>query len=290
MTAVGNELLFFANDEQVGEELFKLTFDETSTNPPQSLNRLVGANRSNEISGSEGNDAITGELGNDILNGKGGNDILEGGRGDDTLDGGEGTDTAVYQFAQNAVTVTLGEGETAGTTTIITRGSFRDRTETDFLFDIENVIGSGGNDNLTGNSGSNSLTGRSGNDIISGLGGDDFITGSQGSDTLSGGEGSDQFVYLNPGDGGDTITDFVVGTDKVTAVSAVFGGGVPVGELPQSSFVYGSTATTSEQRFVFNDVSGELFFDRDGNGAATQQLIATLDGVSNLSAGDIMLL
>ena len=41
---------------------------------------------------------------------------------------------------------------------------------------------------------------------------------------------------------------------------------------------------------MFDESCGELFFDRDGNGAAPQQLIATLGGVFNLSAGDIMLL
>ena len=302
LTAVGNELLFFADDGQVGNELFKLTFDDTNATAPQPLNPLIGTNGNDnivgtdsddEISGNGGNDGITGEFGNDVLNGNGGNDVLDGGFGDDTIDGGEGTDTVVYQFASNAVTVTLGEGEADGTTRgTISRTGF-DRFiigNTDSLLRVENVIGSGGNDNLTGNSGSNSLTGRNGNDIISGLGGEDFLTGSQGADSLTGGEGSDQFVYLNPNEGGDTITDFVVGTDKIAAVASGFGGELSAGELSESSFVMGSAATNSEQRFVFNDASSELFFDADGSGAASQQLIATLDGVSNLSTGDILLL
>ena len=107
---------------------------------------------------------------------------------------------------------------------------------------------------------------------------------------LDSGEGSDQFVYLNPGDGGDTITDFAVGMDKVAAVASGFGDELPAGELSENSFAIGSAATSSDQRFVFNDASGELFFDADGSSNGSQQLIATLDGVSNLSARDIMLL
>ena len=288
-TILNNELLFYANDGRVGQELFKLTFDGTVT---QSLNpiagttnsdNLVGTDADDEIAGDRGNDGITGELGSDMLNGGAGNDVLDGGAGDDTLDGGEGTDTAVYQFSPTAVTVSLGEAEAGGTAS----DGFG---STDSLFNLENVIGSDGDDNLTGNSGNNSLTGRGGNDTLAGGEGDDFLTGGIGADVLSGGEGSDQFVYLNPNDGGDTITDFAVGMDKITVVSGVFGGGLSTGELSQNGFALGSAASTGEQRFVFDESSGELFFDRDGNGAATQQLIATLSGVSNLSAEDIMLL
>ena len=292
-TIVNNELFFSANNNEVGEELFKLTFDGAfdgtvtqSLNPIEgtaSDDNLVGTDGSDEISGNQGNDGITGQSGDDVIDGDRGNDVIDGGAGDDTLDGGEGNDAVVYQFAPAAVTVTLGEAEAEGTAS----DGFG---STDSLFNLENVIGSEFDDNLMGDSGNNSLTGRDGNDVISGGSGDDFITGSQGADTVSGGEGSDQFVYLNPNDGGDTITDFAVGMDKITVVSAVFGGGLSAGELPQSSFAFGSAATTSDQRFIFNDASGELFFDRDGNGVATQQLIATLSGVSNLSAEDIMLL
>ena len=289
LTVFGNELFFNANDGTSGRELFKLTFDGTVT---QSLNpisgtanndNLVGTDGDDEISGNGSNDGITGESGNDMLAGNSGNDVLDGGAGDDTLDGGEGTDTAVYQFAPAAVTVALGEPEARGTASDGDGG-------TDSLFNLENVIGSEFDDNLTANSGNNSLTGRGGNDAIAGGSGDDFLTGSMGADILTGGEGSDQFVYLNPNDGGDTITDFVVGTDKIAAVASGFGGELSAGELSESSFVMGSAATNSEQRFVFNDASSELFFDADGLGAASQQLIATLDGVSNLSAGDILLL
>ena len=218
-----------------------------------------------------------------MLEGRDGNDAIDGGAGNDTIDGGAGTDTAVYQFAPAGVTVALGEAGAAGTASDGFGG-------TDSLFNLENVIGSDGEDNLTGNSGNNSLTGRDGNDVITSGEGDDFLTGGLGEDILTGGLGSDRFVYLNPSEGGDTIADFTVGTDKITALAAGFEGGLSAGELPQSSFVIGSGATTSDQRFIFDEGSSQLLFDTDGSGSSAPQLIATLDGVSNLGAGDIVLL
>ena len=291
LTVVGDELFFAANDGEVGRELFRLTFDTTVT-PSQLLNpisgtanndNLVGTDSGDEIVGGGGNDGITGGAGNDVLNGQSGNDALDGGAGDDTLDGGEGNDTAVYQFAPGSVTVSLNEGETQGTAS-------DGYGSTDFLSGLENIIGSEEDDNLTGNSGNNSLTGRNGNDTLAGLAGDDFLTGSAGADTISGGEGSDQFIYFNSSQGGDTITDFAVGVDKISVVSAGFGSGLSAGELAPNRFTIGSVALGNQTRFVFNDASGELFFDADGGGVVDQELIATLDGVSNLSAGDIMLL
>ena len=64
----------------------------------------------------------------------------------------------------------------------------------DSLSHIENIIGSNYDDILIGNAGANT------------------IQGSFGSDTLTGGGSSDKFVFA-PGEGVDTITDFVIGED-----------------------------------------------------------------------------
>ena len=233
--------------------------------------------------GSDGNDVLNGTDTDDVLSGQQGNDVLDGGAGNDTLNGGQGIDTAVYQFAPAAVTVTLDEGDIPGTASDGFGG-------TDSITEIENIIGSEFDDILTGNSGNNSLTGRGGNDAIAGGAGNDMLVGSSGADTISGGAGSDNFMYLSPDEGGDTISDFAVGTDKIMAVSAAFGGGLSAGVLPEGSFVTGSAATNDAQRFIFDNTSGELFFDIDGSGIQSQQTIATLTGVSNLSSADIQLL
>ena len=231
----------------------------------------------NSISGGESNDALNGTANDDLLEGFGGLDVLDGGAGSDTLDGGEGVDTAVYQFSSTGVTANLADG-----TAVDGDG------DTDTLISIENIIASELDDNLVGDDGANSLTGRGGNDVIDAAAGDDFVTGGNGSDLLIGGSGSDRFVYISPTEGGDTIEDFEVGTDKISLVSAVFG--LSSGVLSENRFTLDTAATDGEQRFIYDNATGNLFFDRDGNGSQGQQLIANVGAGSGFSASDIELL
>ncbi|MEP3276706.1 MAG: CHRD domain-containing protein, partial [Stappiaceae bacterium] len=73
--------------------------------------------------------------------------------------------------------------------------------ETDTVENIENVIGSGGDDQISGDEGDNILTGGAGNDL------------------LSGGDGNDVFVFADGSDN-DTITDFGNGDQDRLDVSA----------------------------------------------------------------------
>ncbi len=59
------------------------------------------------------------------------------------------------------------------------------------------------------------FNGTPGRDTLIGNDSNNLITGLQGADTLTGGAGSDRFVYTSIRDAGDTITDFVAGTDKI---------------------------------------------------------------------------
>ena len=69
------------------------------------------------------------------------------------------------------------------------------------LTDIENVIGSAGDDVFLGDDTANELIGLGGDDVLSGFGGDDTLGGIGGSDTLNGGADDDTFLS----DGDDTI-------------------------------------------------------------------------------------
>ncbi len=51
----------------------------------------------------------------------------------------------------------------------------------------------------------------------------DRIEGGGGADILTGGSGADLFIYKNPGEGDDKITDFTSGVDKLQFVSGAFG-------------------------------------------------------------------
>ena len=55
----------------------------------------------------------------------------------------------------------------------------------DYLFDVENAIGSAFHDEIEGDDGVNVLSGGAGNDVIEGRGGADVISGGTGNDTAS---------------------------------------------------------------------------------------------------------
>ncbi|MDZ8263045.1 CARDB domain-containing protein [Nostoc sp. ChiQUE01b] len=59
------------------------------------------------------------------------------------------------------------------------------------------------------------FNGTPGRDTLIGNDSNNLLAGLQGADTLTGGAGSDRFVYSSIRDAGDTITDFVAGTDKI---------------------------------------------------------------------------
>jgi Ca2+-binding RTX toxin-like protein len=123
------------------------------------------------------------------------------------------------------------------------------------------------------------------NDIIIGGAGVDLIIGGAGVDLISGGAGKDVFGYNSPTEGIDKINDFVVGDDRLSISRAGFGGNTVFGNdslvgsvLDVSRFTLGTSATTSSQRFIYNDQSGALFFDTDGINGANQVLLAQLVG------------
>ena len=160
---------------------------------------LVGAAGSisgfESVMGSEQADTIRGGDGHETIYGGAGDDILQGGVGYDVLDGGEGVDTVSY------------EGETAGVTIALAGAGYAyflrsDGSDYDYILNVENIIGSEGNDALYGDSGANRLEGGGGNDYLVGGAGDDIIEGGADDDTLIGGAGDDT---LRGGAGDDTI-------------------------------------------------------------------------------------
>ncbi|SDC72797.1 carbohydrate-binding domain-containing protein [Belnapia rosea] len=65
------------------------------------------------------------------------------------------------------------------------------------------------------------ITGTSAKDTIQGTAGSDTITGGAGADLLTGGAGADLFAFKK-GDGADTITDFKLGTDRLSLSSGTY--------------------------------------------------------------------
>jgi Ca2+-binding RTX toxin-like protein len=171
---------------------------------------LIGNAESNGLLGSAGDDTLFGGGGHDVLDGGDnkdtlwgqgddddlygfdGDDTLQGGAGADFLSGGNGLDTAGYVDSATGVFVFLLTGDTL----------YGDAAG-DTFSSIENLTGSGFDDDLWGDDKVNVINGLNGNDELKGYGGADTLNGGFGNDTLNGGAGADT---LNGGPDSDTAS------------------------------------------------------------------------------------
>lgn len=212
----------------------------------RSADYLIGDNSSNRLDGAEGNDILIGSLGPDVLV------------------GGAGNDTASYEDNQGTVFVNL----------TLNRG-YNNAAEGDTYEGIENLKGGLFDDFFIGDAGNNRLE------------------GAMGADTLLGAGGSDVFVFSHaPGATSqwgspnvDTILDFASGIDRIELNSAVFAGLAP-GTLGVGAFVTGSAAADANDRIIYNQATGQIFYDSDGSGAGAAMLFAILDTKPNIGASD----
>jgi Ca2+-binding RTX toxin-like protein len=236
---------------------------------------------------------IKGNALNNKLNGAAGNDTLDGGTGNDTLTGGSGDDIFIIDSAKDVVV----EATNGGNDTV--------QTKVDLLTtaaNIENielqdgviyVNGSSSANKITGNDGHNNLNGLGGNDSLDGGAGPDALNGGTGNDTLTGGTEADAFVFntaLASTSNVDTITDFAVGEDQILLSHSVFTKFV-IGDLDASYFVQGSSpvASNAHAAILFNQSTGDLYYDSDGTGAVASIKFAHLDGVASLSSSDFVI-
>lgn len=139
-----------------------------------------------------GNDRLFGGVGNDFIKGGSGDDFLNGGAGDDFIDGGTGVDWVSYadDFGVNVDLSIVGAQQS-------TFGAGQDT-----LINIENLLGSAGDDVLKGDGLGNLIEGGLGNDELHGGAGGDQLSGGFGDDKLFGGADSD---FLEGGLGDDRL-------------------------------------------------------------------------------------
>ncbi|MGD9669418.1 MAG: peroxidase family protein [Hyphomicrobiaceae bacterium] len=131
-----------------------------------------------------------------------------------------------------------------------------------------------------------------GDDIINGTAANEFISGGLGNDTLTGNGGINTFVFdTTPSATNiDTIADFVAGTDKISLELSIFaslsgGSALQLGEFEIST----TGATSPTTRIVYDNVSGALYYDPDGNNALTPQVqFAQLSPGLALTANDFV--
>lgn len=207
--------------------------------------------------------------------GNGENNVLFAGAGNNIISAGGGVDTASYAFASRAVVVSL-----AVTVAQATGGS-----GTDALLGFENLTGSNFNDSLTGNTGTNVLSGGTGADLLN---------GGLGNDLLLGGAGIDSFVFnTRLGISNiDTIRSFATVEDTIRLENTgVFSALAATGTLSAGAFVRGSGASQTDDRIIYNPVTGALLYDADGSGTIAAVKFATLTGVvGTLTAADFLVI
>ncbi|MGL4487986.1 MAG: calcium-binding protein [Rhizobiaceae bacterium] len=225
---------------------------------------LVGDGLVNSINGFGGNDLIYGLGGADSLLADEGFDLLEGGAGADFLDGGSEFDYAVYAFASTGVVANLANsaantGDAAG----------------DSYSKIEGLGGSNFGDALVGDAGNNALNGGLGNDY------------------LAGGAGADAFVFttaLNTATNFDRLTDFRPVDDIIWLQQANVFNAIAKGSLAAANFVIGSVALDANDRIIYNQANGNIFYDPDGNGATARILFAQVAANTVLTSADFFVI
>ncbi|MBB3020610.1 Ca2+-binding RTX toxin-like protein [Microvirga lupini] len=150
------------------------------------------------------------------------------------------------------------------------------------------LAGLGGNDSLWGRGGADIIDGGNGNDKLYGESGNDFLSGGLGRDTLVGGAGYDFFAFEKPSASNvDTVEDFNVKYDTIVLHKITFK--VPVnskGFMSSSAFWTGSSAHDSNDRIIYDNNTGALYYDPDGTGAKAAIKFAQLDANLKLTYKD----
>jgi Ca2+-binding RTX toxin-like protein len=250
---------------------------------------LLGDSLANCLIGLAGDDVLYGRDGNDGLFGGGGNDILFGGAGADRLDGGAGLrDRAAYSDATAALRVDLLSG--ANNTGQATGDIFLGIEDLGGSTYDDTLLGDHGGNILIGDNGNDRLFGRAGDDTLIGGAGNDTLFGMSGKDTLNGGAGADVFAFIAPAGAADAdrLADFSAAEDLISLENSVFVG-LSEGVLAPDRFCVGTAATTAAQRILYDRATGQIYFDRDGNGGAAQLLFAVLAPGIELDASDFLI-
>jgi len=248
----------------------------------------TGTANANVLVGTVGNDGLSGLGGSDSLSGGNGDDILNGGTGSDKLIGGTGNDTYVVDSISDVVTEAAGGGtDTIRSSVSLTLAA---NVENLTLLGTAAINGTGNNLNnsLIGNAANNALSGGAGTDTVNGGAGDDVLNGGLGNDRLTGGAGQDKFVFNTALTANiDKIIDFAVVDDTIQLENAIFTKLTATGVLNSADFKIGA-ATDANDFVVYNQATGGLFYDADGNGAGTAVQIAILGSHLALTHADFV--
>ena len=266
------------------------------------------------LSGSSYADRLTGDAGGNIILGDLGSDTIDGGAGDDVLGAqtildawGWADDRDVFVAhdgdGDDLMYGVYGTGFSTADYSAVSGGIVAAFTETFYTPALE-VTGAAGKDSamdvlgLIGTASADHITAGAGTFVDAGAGDDTLIAAASGADTLIGGFGDDLYdgraggsgdVFgLSAGGGIDTILGF----NELHGDALGMGGFDPTGFGPKllvnvaGGPITGTTAISGETRFVFDQSTGDLWFDADGSAAGEAVRIAVLD-LETLTTGSV---
>lgn len=139
--------------------------------------------------------------------------------------------------------------------------------------------GQDGNDTLSGGDKTDQLEGGAGDDQLYGGGDADTLEGGTGADSLQGGADGDRFVFKSSllSSNADTILDFSSAEgDAIALDTAVFGRLSGLVSMSSHFRLSSQAAQGADDFIVYDQSTGELFYDATGKGSSTAFLFATL--------------
>jgi Ca2+-binding RTX toxin-like protein len=236
-------------------------------------------------------EANIGGTGNGVANrivGNSGSNRLDGGLGADDMRGGAGDDVYQVDDLGDKVVEALDQGSDRVEALVsVTLGVHLEGLVLNGDAHLEGT-GNGLSNRITGNSGNNALAGLGGGDLLAGGAGNDRLNGGTSNDRLEGGEGLDSFLFdtaLNGRTNVDTILDFVSADDTIRLDRDVFTG-VSDGRLAASAFHAGTEAKDASDRILYDQATGNIFYDADGSGNLAAVLFARVDAGTTLTSAD----
>ncbi|MBM6593448.1 calcium-binding protein [Microvirga pudoricolor] len=235
---------------------------------------LTGNGIHNLIVGNGGNNTLDGGMGNDTLMGGSGHDRMIGGAGDDIYHVGAAGDVAVEGVGAGLDTVMASVNHVLGA-------------------HLENLTAVSGSRvrTLSGNTLNNVVTGNEARNKIKGGAGNDTLAGGLGKDVLNGGKGADHFVFDTAlRKNVDTIKGFSAKHDTIDLSRAIFKiAGKKKGAIKEKAFWVGKASHDGDDRIVYDDQSGRVYYDADGNGARKAIYFAKVGAHKALTHKDFFL-
>ncbi|PAX09365.1 M10 family metallopeptidase C-terminal domain-containing protein [Sphingomonas lenta] len=220
--------------------------------------------------GNGASQVIAGNYGNNILNGRGG----DGQALPDTLIGLFGNDT--YGVFSQGDVVREQAGQGADVVYASASYQLRQGTEVEGLAATDGRAADAGSAyTLRGNEYAQTVVGNAAGNVLDGRGGADTLIGLGGADTFA-------FTAAPGTSNVDTVQDFASG-DLLGLASDVFAG-VADGGVQAGEFVLGTAAQDADDRLVYDQATGRLFYDADGSGAGAAVLFAQLAAGTVLTA------